>query len=204
MGPLGLPEVANIVGGRLLGAPAPEAQVQSVAINSRRARPGSAFFALPGTSTDGHLFVAAAAANGAEVAVVRRDGAGPCSSMPLIEVEDPLAALQDLAGWWRRQLKGQVVAIVGSNGKTITKDCLAHLLSYAVEVSAGPVYASPGSYNSQLGVPLALLQCPPDASTAVFEVAVSGPGGDGPTGPHAGARPCRGHQRGHPVAQSVR
>lgn len=177
MGPMGLAELASIGGGRLVGGHGSSVQVRSVTVSSRRARPGSVFFALPGARTDGHLFVAAAAANGAAAAVVRRGGPSRLDlGLPLVEVEDPLAALQALAGWWRRRLSGPVVAIVGSNGKTITKDCVAHLLRYAAEPAAGPVYASPGSYNSQLGVPLALLECPADATAAVFEVAVSGPG----------------------------
>lgn len=176
---LSLPELARVVGGRLAGKPGlAGASVGSIAVNSRQARPGSAFFALSGERTDGHLFLADAAANGATVGVVRRGwrGGEGAKGMPLLVVDDPLSALQALAGWWRRRFTGRVVAVVGSNGKTVTKDSLVHLLGYSASPSAANVYGSPGSYNSQLGVPLAVLACPADAAVAVFEVAVSSPG----------------------------
>lgn len=201
MGPVTVEELAAILGGELVPAgPGGRAGalVTNVAVNSRRARPGSAFFALPGERTHGHFFVASAAANGATVAVVDREWALPSGppeqdldQVPMVVVDDTLVALQALAGWWRQRLVGPVVAVVGSNGKTVTKDCLVHLLSSShssptswapgagtagPELGPGLVYGAPGSYNSQLGVALALLGCPPEAAVAVVEVAVSGPG----------------------------
>lgn len=178
MGPLSLDQLAAIVEGTLAGPPAPPgATVHHVAVNSGRVSGGSIFFAMPGARTDGHRFVGAAAANGAVAAVVSAGAlAGSVAEVPLVVVEDTLVALQRLAGWWRRQLRGLVVAVVGSNGKTITKDCLVHLLGYEGRLFGAKVYGSPGSYNSQLGVPLALLECPLEAAVAVMEVAVSDPG----------------------------
>jgi alanine racemase len=142
-------------------------------IHSDRIHRGSVFFALGGSRTDGHRFVADAFANGAVAAVVARGqevSTGAASGV-LLEVQDPLGALQALASWWRAQLPAEVVAVVGSNGKTVTKDAIVHFAGYGRRV-----YGSPGSYNSQLGVPLAVLDCPRDCDVAVIEAAVSDPG----------------------------
>jgi alanine racemase len=155
------------------GGDASRAIVRHVSTHSKRIHGGSAFFAIGGQRADGHSFAAEALDNGAAVVVTRAGATDPelARGGRVIEVDDPLEALQRLAGWWRTKIAGQVVAVVGSNGKTITKDALAHLLS-----DERAVYASPGSYNSKLGVPLALLGCPPDCDVAVFELAVSAPG----------------------------
>jgi alanine racemase len=180
MDPLPLARFVEVVGGRLLG-PAPEHDVtiEHVATHSARIRSGAAFFALPGTRADGHDFLHAAARNGAAALVAREDriaGAGGgggqlVEGVPVVGVADPLRSLQLLAGWWRRELRGRVVAVAGSIGKTVTKDALVRALA-----GRGPVYGTPGSYNSQLGVPLAVLDCPRSAGVAVVEVAVSDPG----------------------------
>ncbi|HEX4109988.1 MAG TPA: alanine racemase [Solirubrobacteraceae bacterium] len=155
------------------GATLAEATIRHVTTHSRRIHSGAAFFALRGDQTDGHDFVADALQNGAALAVVApgRVGAALAGDGRMLEVDDPLRALHRLAEWWRTQLEGRVVAIVGSNGKTITKDALVHLLA-----DERTVYGSPGSYNSQLGVPLALLQCPRGCEVAVLELAISRPG----------------------------
>jgi alanine racemase len=176
MEPLPLVELAAILAGEVIEPPdgrAEDVTVRHVATHSARIRTGAAFFALPGGRADGHDFVAAAAANGAVTAVVATTQVARlrAAPIPLVAVDDPLRALQRLAAWWRATLRTTFVAVTGSNGKTITKDCLVHLLS-----SVGPVYGTPGSYNSQLGVPLAVLECPREATVAVIEVAVSDPG----------------------------
>ncbi|MEV6930683.1 alanine racemase [Dactylosporangium sp. NPDC051485] len=171
MDPVSVAEVASIVGGAV-HFPREEREVGSVAIHSDRLQADSLFFALQG-ATDGHRFVARALANGAIAAVVAADRLDelPHDAGPLIAVADPLAALQEMAVWWRRQLTATTfVAVVGSNGKTLTKDALVGLLpSHAT-------YASPGSYNSQLGVALSVLQCPADVPVAVIEAAATEPG----------------------------
>lgn len=167
---LRLDELAARVDGALSGA-GPEGAVHGVSVDSRHIRPGALFVALPGQRAHGHRFVAPALAAGAGAALVGHDFTGPVDG-PLVRVASPLAALQRLAAWYRREHLGQVVAITGSNGKTITKDTLAHILRRA----ARPAAASPGSYNSQLGVALALLGAPAGAPLGVFEAGISAPG----------------------------
>jgi alanine racemase len=159
--------------------PSPRAPIRGVAIDSRRVQPGDLFFALPGRHADGHHFLAAAHAAGAALVVTRRDwpaalGSAALGSAPpgaTLAVDDPLQALQRLAGWYRRRHIRQVVAITGSNGKTIVKEALT-----AAVASHYRVAASPGSWNSQVGVPLAVLRAPPGTELGIFEAGVSAPG----------------------------
>ncbi|MDQ3740052.1 MAG: alanine racemase, partial [Actinomycetota bacterium] len=171
MDPLRSKEFTDILSGAAsTGSPAGDYVIRNVTTHSRRIRSGSAFFALRGDQADGHEFVYDALNNGAAAAVVRAGSinVATVATGRLIEVDEPLHALQRLAAWWRTQICGRVVAVVGSNGKTITKDAIVHLLGEELSV-----FGSPGSYNSQLGVPLALLDCPSDCDVAVFELAVS-------------------------------
>ncbi|WP_432984316.1 alanine racemase [Dactylosporangium sp. CA-233914] len=172
MDPVSVAEVASIVGGTV-HFPREDREVGSVAIHSDRLQADSLFFALSGI-TDGHRFVARALANGAIAAVVdeTRLTELPVGAGPLIAVADPLAALQEMAVWWRAKLTSTTfVAVVGSNGKTTTKDALLGLLA-----GRRTTYGSPGSYNSQLGVALSVLQCPADVPVAVIEAAATEPG----------------------------
>lgn len=149
------------------------AAVRGVSVDSRRCWSGDLFFALRGEHTDGHRFVPGALRAGATAAVVRADYDGPepaSASASLVRVDDPLAALQRLAAWYRAAHLHTVVAVTGSNGKTIVKDALVRLLS------GQPSYGSPASHNSQLGVPLAVLGAPAGVPLAVFEAGASAPG----------------------------
>lgn len=171
MDAIGLDAVAEIVGGHVVGASLPADAIRHATIHSDHIMQGSVFFALKGTQADGHEFVAKALANGAVAAVVTRGRIAPPGEGPIIEVDDPLEALQALAKWWRAQLSATVVAVVGGTGKTVTKDALVHILRYGSRV-----YGSPGSFNSKIGVPLGLLDCPSESEIAVIEAAVSKPG----------------------------
>src|ERR1700741_4727750 len=100
----------------------PEA-VTGLSIDSRTIAAGEAYFAIKGDVHDGHDFVAAALKAGAALAVVesaQRDKFA--SDGPLLVVEDVLAALRDLARAARARIKGQVIAVTGSVGKTSTKE----------------------------------------------------------------------------------
>lgn len=160
--------LASLVDGRLSGG---DVQLSGeVFINSRHLAPHGIFIALSGQNSDGHRYVSDALRGGAGAAIVQKDFEGDHGTC--IHVSSPLRALQQLAAWYCRQLSTKVVAITGSNGKTVTKDALAHLLrSIRSRVSV-----SPGSYNSQIGVALSLLQADQDAVISVFEAGISAPG----------------------------
>ncbi len=168
---LSLYELANITDGRLLGA-GNVFSIGSVTIDSRRVGSHALFVALKGERFDGHDFVDHAFANGAQAALVSdvwfNRVKPPVTDRTWVVVEDTLKALQALGRWWRGIFPGLVVAVTGSNGKTIVKDALVELLAPAV-----PCAGSVGSWNSQMGVPLALLQMPLDVQTWVCEAGVS-------------------------------
>ena len=85
-----------------------------------------------------------------------------------IIVHNTLEALQKLAKWYRKELQIPLIAITGSNGKTITKDLLAHILA-----SSKTIGKSPKSYNSQVGVPLSILALEENQEIAILEAGIS-------------------------------
>jgi Alr-MurF fusion protein len=165
-------DLADIVGGRVTGWTPQAELVRHVTAHSQHIMQGSVFFALPGTRTDGHEFAREALTNGA-VGVVLAENQGQAHDYggPVVQVRNPLEALQRLAKWWRSQLSATVVAVVGSSGKTVTKDALVQILG-----ADRRVFGTPGSFNSKLGVPLALLDCPADCEVAIIEAAATEPG----------------------------
>ncbi len=168
-----LERVTRQAKGELRPAAAAQIIIDRIVIDSRGAVPGALFVALEGQHTDGHCFLADAFRNGASAALVSEEkirGAELDPAWRLIVVPNTLRALQWLAQWHRREHLKKVLAITGSNGKTIIKDALRTLL-------AGREFlASPGSYNSQLGLPLAILSAEKPEPLAILEVGVSQPG----------------------------
>jgi alanine racemase len=131
----------------------------------------SLFFALK-SNRDGHVFLKDAYKRGIRNFVVEKNRIH-FSDFPdanFLEVDDVLQSLQSLAAYHRTQFKYPVIAIAGSNGKTIVKDWLYQLLS--------PDFAivrSPKSFNSQIGVALSLWQMSDDYNLAIIEAGISKP-----------------------------
>ncbi|MGI8595599.1 MAG: UDP-N-acetylmuramoyl-tripeptide--D-alanyl-D-alanine ligase, partial [Solirubrobacteraceae bacterium] len=142
------------------------------AIDSRRVEPGDLFVGLPGERVDGARFAEAALAAGAWGALV---GAGASAEASregaLLVAHDPLAALQRLARAWRDELGARVIAVTGSTGKTSTKDILAALLA-----PHRATVASRENFNTEIGLPLAILEAPPGTEVLVLELAMRGAG----------------------------
>lgn len=156
-----LAHVARLLGGDLHGNAAAFA---GVTIDTRQLSPGALFVALPGARTDGHGFLAQAQARGAAGALVQR--MDPTVALPQVAVTNTRAALIALACYWRGQFVGPVVALTGSNGKTTVKEMVAAILR-----TQGDVWATPGNYNNELGLPLSLLGLDPERHwAAVFEL----------------------------------
>jgi UDP-N-acetylmuramoyl-tripeptide--D-alanyl-D-alanine ligase len=147
-------------------------------IASGETGPGDLFFGLKGANHDGGKFAPAAIEAGAWGAAV---SSGPsCPFPPDIEqnrqlggwvfgVEDPLAAMQALARESRRALGARVVGITGSVGKTSVKDISRALLP-------GRVHANRENFNTEIGLPLTILEAPDDTETLVLEMAMRGKG----------------------------
>ncbi|HEX2026100.1 MAG TPA: UDP-N-acetylmuramoyl-tripeptide--D-alanyl-D-alanine ligase [Actinomycetota bacterium] len=165
MRPRTLRWVAEATGGRLGGA---DAEVRGATSDSRQVRPGDLFVAIRGERTDGHDHVDAAFAAGAAGALVSdREG----FTGPVVVVEDTGAALLSLGAAHRRTMDAEVVGITGSAGKTSVKDLTAAVLAARFRTAS-----SPKSFNTDVGVPLTLLNAPDDAEVVVCEMGSRGRG----------------------------
>jgi UDP-N-acetylmuramoyl-tripeptide--D-alanyl-D-alanine ligase len=164
---LALSAVLGVTGARLAGGPPPEV-FHGVATDTRALTPGALFIALKGERFDGHDFVAEAFRRGAAGALVSREVAAPG---PQLVVSDTLAALGKLAASHRKSLPVQVIAVTGSIGKTTVKEMVAAILA-----RGWPTARTPGNYNNEIGVPLALLDLTPAHKAAVVELAMRGRG----------------------------
>ena len=154
-------EIEAATGGR---ASAPF-DVFGVTFDSREAGPGDLFVAMPGTASDGHVFVDQAFAQGAVAALVSRAVAGPH-----VLVNDVVEALTALAIEARRRTAATVIGVTGSVGKTSTKEALAAALARSRK---GPVHRSVKSYNNHTGVPLSLARMPRETRFAVLEMGMN-------------------------------
>lgn len=155
-------------------APAGPRAVRAIATDTRTLKPGDVFVALAGERYDAHDHLADAVAAGAAALVVADARRAGGLGAPVYEVHDTRLALGRLARHWRRAW-GQggrlVVGVVGSNGKTSTKELLRAALG-----AARRVHATPANLNNLVGVPLTLLGTPPDAEVAVVEMGTNAPG----------------------------
>jgi len=138
-------------------------------IDSRKVIPGSFFIALTGERSDGHEYIASAFNNGAQLALIQKDVSTDLRVLDLrhtqlqneislpdfpfcIRVEDALAALQQIARFWREKLSLRTIGITGSVGKSSTKELTAEVLNRKFHT-----YKNPGNYNNEIGLPLTIL-----------------------------------------------
>ena len=138
----------------------------SVQTDTRKLKLGDIYFALKGPNFNGNTFALAALEAGASFAVV--DEPIPYSEAVddrILQVNDVLTTLQDLAKHHRQQFDIPFIAITGSNGKTTTKELIAAVLS-----SHFKTYTTIGNLNNHIGVPLTLLSIQADAQMAVIEM----------------------------------
>jgi UDP-N-acetylmuramoyl-tripeptide--D-alanyl-D-alanine ligase len=166
--------VATAAGARLL-APAPTASgPERTIIDSRDAGPGALFVGLQGEHTNGGAFAAQALAAGVWGVLVTPDHAEAARCAPpgvLLAAEDPLVALHSLARSWRRYLQARVIGVTGSTGKTTTKELLLALLA-----PHHRTVASRANFNTEIGLPLEILNAPEGTEVLVLEMAMRGAG----------------------------
>ena len=183
-------QVAAATGGRLHADP-DVTVTGAVIVDSRQAGPGALFVALPGERVDGHDFAATAVEAGAALVLAARELDG----LPTVVVDDPQAALGDLARHVLETVRGRaddsagpkVVAVTGSVGKTTTKDLLGQLLgpeagaesaalrgSQAHSSAAGDdgdaIIVPKGSFNNEIGLPLTVLRVTTSTRYLVLEM----------------------------------
>jgi UDP-N-acetylmuramoyl-tripeptide--D-alanyl-D-alanine ligase len=142
----------------------------SVSTDTRAITPGALFVALQGERFDGHDHLSAARAAGATGAEVRQ-GTPPVPGLVLFEVPDTLRAFGLLARARRRTLKGPVIAVTGTNGKTSTKEMLAAVLR-----TRYVTYATRANLNNLVGVPLTILEAPDETEALIVEAGANLPG----------------------------
>jgi UDP-N-acetylmuramoyl-tripeptide--D-alanyl-D-alanine ligase len=173
-------EIAVALGATVVAEGDPEAPIRAT-IDSSATGAGDLFFGLRGASRDGGEFAPAALAAGAWGVVVREEVLSSFVALSatkddsssrggwVFAVADPLAAMQALAQAWRRELDARVVGVTGSVGKTSVKDIARSLLP-------GRVHANRENLNTEIGLPLTVLEAPDDVDVLVLEMAMRGRG----------------------------
>jgi len=162
--------VAVLAGGAVAHGD-PRVALRGAAIDSRAISAGMLFIALPGEQTDGHRFVHEAFRRGAPAALVSSDVAGVPHGGVLVRVPDTLRALHRLARAVRDRQALRVAGITGSVGKTSTKEVAAEVVGRVYRTAR-----SPENQNTEIGIPLALLNIRRDCEVAILELAMRGPG----------------------------
>ena len=164
-------QVIKATGGQVLGSPVDLAEFSRITIDGRTAAPGDLYIAIPGQNFDGHDFCAQAVQRGASGVLIDEAKRDRCKNLEatIIAVPDPRLALGELSREvrreWGKKSATKLVAVTGSSGKTTTKNLIAAALGQVARV-----YASPGSWNNETGVPLTLLGLRDYHSFAVLEM----------------------------------
>jgi UDP-N-acetylmuramoyl-tripeptide--D-alanyl-D-alanine ligase len=167
-------ELVRATGGRIVAKGTGTFSIRGVSTDSRTIAAGALFVAIKGPARDGHAYLGAAMRRGAVAAIVERGRSAP--SIRCVEVDDTLAALGDLARFHLERERAAralpSIAIVGSAGKTTTKELLAALAGALF----GPVLATPGNLNNRLGVPMTLFTLTREHRAMVIECGTNLPG----------------------------
>ena len=170
-------ELTTVLKGCTARVPQGELTIEQLLTDSRHAGQVSRalFFAIPTKRNTGCRYVADLYQRGVRNFVVPQELPEPFRTQfdrlrdaNFWEVKDVVRALQQVAGWHRKQYDIPVVGITGSNGKTIVKDWIVQMLG-----DSRRIVASPRSYNSQIGVPLSVWQMEAADQLAVFEAGIS-------------------------------
>ncbi|MFH1623959.1 MAG: UDP-N-acetylmuramoyl-tripeptide--D-alanyl-D-alanine ligase [Pseudomonadota bacterium] len=160
-------DILKVTGGRLFKGSL-SASFRDISTDSRTVTPGELFVALKGERFDGHNFIQQAYEKGAHGVIVRRGFQGDKKYNgrgTIIEVEDPLRALGDIARFWRLKHPIPVVGVTGSNGKTTTKEMIGSILGIPFNV-----LKTEGNFNNLVGLPLTLLRLGQKDEVAVLEM----------------------------------
>ncbi len=168
---LKLHEIANLLG---CEEPATNPTVEAIVSDSRKVRYGALFAAIEGARVDGHDYAPTAVSLGAVAVLASReidldgDGDARNANVPVLVVDDVVAALGVIAREVLRRADPVVVGITGSNGKTTVKEMLASILRRNAEV-----LATGGNFNNELGLPLSLFGLEEKHQYAVLEMGAS-------------------------------
>lgn len=142
-------------------------EMHGVCIDSKNMKEGNLFVPII-RMKDGHEYVKEAMDNGAVASLWKKSYGTPPKGIPIIFVDDTLFALQQLAQFYRREINVKVIGITGSNGKTTVKDIIGSILS-----STYRVHKTKGNFNSQIGLPLTILEMKRDTEFLILEMGMS-------------------------------
>ncbi len=166
-------ELTKVTKGTFVSNKGNDFTVQNIIIDSRNYFNDSdtLFVAIVGNQNNGHLYVRSLYEKGCRGFLVsERFDAADYPEAFFIVVTDTVLAFQQIAAFHRQQFDIPIIAITGSNGKTIVKEWLYYYLRHKYNI-----VRSPKSYNSQVGVALSILQITNQHSLAVFEAGISHP-----------------------------
>lgn len=167
-----LKDIARIIGGRLIGEN--DFEIDRLSIDSRTLvlASNTLFFALVGDRHNGHDYIQDLYDKGVRAFIVSEyvEEENTLTDCNYILVSDTLKALQYLCAHHRKNYSYPVIAITGSNGKTIVKEWLYQILNPIFRI-----VRSPKSYNSQVGVPVSVWQMNSEDELGLFEAGISMP-----------------------------
>lgn len=160
-------EISEVLGKKVPGG-IENVPVSGISIDSRTISEGQIFIAVRGQNFDGADYAEQAVKKGAILVILQDERKKSKENFPCIFVRDTCDALQKIASFNRSKFNGCVIAITGSNGKTITKEMLSEILSVR-----GKVTKTEGNKNNHIGVPLALLDINEETQFAVIEMGMN-------------------------------
>jgi len=166
-------DVLKITGGRLLHGSL-SVPFKNISTDSRTIKPEELFIALKGERFDGHNFIPQVYEKGANGVIVKRsslEDKGWEGEWTVIEVDDTLRALGDIAHFWRMKHPIPIVGITGSNGKTTTKEMIGSILEITFNI-----LKIEGNFNNLIGLPMTLLRLSKKDEIAVLEMGTNARG----------------------------
>ena len=170
-------DIAEFTGGKILIGDE-ECEIVNFATDSNKISAGEMFVPIIGARVDGHKFMKSAIQNGACATFTSNEEygaeliaamkAGELKTCPVVCVKDTVSALQAVARAYEKRLKAYKVGITGSVGKTTTKEMVATAISGGLKV-----YRTAGNFNSQVGVPITIMNIDTAHEAAVIEMGMS-------------------------------
>ena len=154
----------------LTTAGTPEQALIGGAFDTRNVAGAQIFFAWQGGNSDGHLHVHQLEGSEIQLLVVEKP-VTPIPGIAILQVEDSLLALQQMAKWLAGHFGGKLISITGSSGKTTAKAWLSHLLSKRFNL-----LSNVGSFNNHIGCPITILNLRPEHELLILEMGTSGLG----------------------------
>ena len=162
--------LAKITSGQLIGQNPYNDIIENILFDSRRLNTikKTAFFAIISPKNNGENYISELYNKGIRLFVTQNKPKTVYNDASYLIVDNVVKALQILAEYWRDNFSIPIIAITGSNGKTITKDWIVKLIG-----SDKKVCCNAKSYNSQIGVPISVYQLKADDEIGVFEAGIS-------------------------------